>query len=187
MKRSLIGLAVVGLLFAGVAGAAVRQGNVDLDALGSYMTLNGADEGGDLTAWFLSAGLGYFLTDNIRVGAAGLYANIDDETGITDQVTKLWGIGANVKYHFMPANQLVPYIGAQIFWTSIDVDPQEPDEIGGSTDGLLWGPLAGVRFELNSTNDLFVEYQYLLFSGDISDDLFDSGHAIFAGIAHRFK
>ena len=32
--------------------------------------------------------------------------------------------------------------------------------IDDDVDGTLWGPLAGLRYELNANNDFFVEYQY---------------------------
>jgi predicted porin len=65
-------------------------------------------------------------------------------------------------------------------WANADSDD------AGDADGTLWGPLVGLRYELNAYNDFFVEYQYHLWSGDIGD-VVDDGHALFVGIIHQFK
>jgi hypothetical protein len=87
----------------------------------------------------------------------------------------------------MPTNQWVPYVGGQLFWANVDADA------AGDSDGILWGPVLGLRYELNAYNDFFVEYQYHMWEGDLSDppaaggaDL-DDGHGIFVGIIHQFK
>jgi hypothetical protein len=171
MKRSLVLLSVVSLVFAGVASASVKQGEVELDFAGSLTFTNYSDEvGGDSeTVFDIFARLGYFVTDNIRVGgqASGTWAEGPD----------VYGFGAFASYNFMPGNQLVPYIGGQVQydWTT-----------GDGADGLMYGPLAGVRYELNPYNDLFVEYQFRLFTGDLGD-VFDNVHGVFFGIQHLFK
>ncbi len=205
MKRWLI-LSLVGCLAVGsVSFAAVQKGDTELDALGAWMTQNGADDGMDVDSLFLMARLGYFLTDNIQVSGAAIGAwnefemagayVIDEEEVSADLDVDLYGLGGGVKYHFMPTNQWVPYIGAQVLWVDADVDADftvtfgTTTETGGeslSADGVLWGPVAGLRYELNAYNDFFVEYQYHLWSGDI-DDVLDDGHALFVGLVHQFK
>jgi hypothetical protein len=175
MKRGLMLLSVFSLVFAGTASAAVQQGDTELNFLGGWITENGADDYGDTDVLFLSAALGYFLTDNVQVAATGMGAWIDqDDAGNLD----VYGVGARAAWHFMPTNQWVPYIGAQVLWVSA--------ENGGSVDGTLWGPVGGLRYELNASNDFFVEGQYHLWDGDIGDIL-DDGFAIMVGIVHQFK
>jgi len=176
MKRWLILFMVGCLAFAGAANAAVQQGDTELDALGGWMTQNGEDSDNDFDAFFASAGVGYFLTDNIQVGAAGMAAFL--EIGGSD--LDVYGLGVKGKYHFMPTNQWVPYVGAQFLW--VNVDPDGDSDV----DGTLWGPVAGLRYELNAYNDFFVEYQWHLWEGDVSD-LLDDGHALFVGLVHQFK
>jgi len=163
------------LAFAGVANAAVQQGDTELDALGGWLSQNGEDGGNDIDSFFLSAAIGYFVTDNIQVGAVAIGA----WTEIGNSDVDIWAIGAKAKYHFMPTNQWVPYVGGQILWADVDTD-------GGDGDGTLWGPVLGLRYELNAYNDFYVEYQYHLWDGDISDAL-DDGHGIFLGLIHQFK
>jgi outer membrane protein W len=187
MKRGLIVLSVLSLLVGGVATASVQKGDTELDAMFSFVTENGATDVSDFEAWSLSASLGYFITDNIRLGIGGMWTSMDGTEGVLllPQSIDIWGIGGSVKYHFMPTNQWVPYIGAQIYWANLQVDfPGDVPDL--DADGVLWGPVAGLRYELNANNDFFVEYQYHIWDGDIGDG-YDDGHAVFLGISHQFK
>jgi hypothetical protein len=175
MKRGLILLSVVSLAFGGIASASVQQGDTELDFLGGYLKQNGEDDTGDMEALFLSAALGYFFTDNIQgqVVAMGAWTEVEDED------MDVYGIGVRGKYHFMPTNQWVPYVGGQLMWADGETDDED-------ADGTLWGPLVGLRYELNANNDFYVEYQYHLWDGDIGDEM-DDGHALLVGIIHQFK
>ncbi len=175
MKRWLILLSVGCLAFAGAANASVQKGDTTLEALGGWLTENGKDTDEDIDVWFLSGSVGYFVTDNIQVGGAVMWASLEMGTDDAD----IWGLGGRAAYHFMPTNQWVPYVGGQALWASAEVGNDD-------VDGVLWGPVVGARYELNATNDFFVEYQYHLWSGDIGDEI-DDGHGLFLGIAHQFK
>lgn len=175
MKRWLILFVVGCLAVAGAANAAVQQGDTELDALGAWMTQNGEDDYPDTDVLFLSVGVGYFVTDNVQVQGAALGA----WTEVEDVDVDIWAIGGRAKYHFMPTNQWVPYIGAQVMWANAEDDVDD-------VDGVLWGPVLGMRYELNAYNDFFVEYQYHMWSGDINDFL-DDGHGVFVGLIHQFK
>jgi len=45
--------------------------------------------------------------------------------------------------------------------------------------------LAGIKFYMNESTSLFVEYQYQLFGGDVGDEI-DNITAIMAGISWKF-
>jgi hypothetical protein len=176
MKRCLVLLSVISLFFAGAAVASVQQGDVELDALGGFISENGA-EGGDMSAWFVSAAIGYFLTDNIQVSGVGLGV----WTSVDDVDTDVYAFGARGRYHFMPQNQVVPFVGGQILWATADADFAVAD-----TDGILWGPEVGARMSLNQVTDVYGVVQYHLWSGDI-DEVLDDGWGIFFGLVHKFK
>jgi len=207
MKRWLILFMVGCLALAGTASAAVQQGDTEIDFQGGWISQNSAGRpagntdlaGIDFDSVFVSGELGYFLTDNLQVGvvAMGSWSSteIEQATGPSNDIdVDVYGVGGKAKYHFMPTNQLVPYIGGQILWTSADVDTstsfravnRDASRFDGTTDGLLWGPVAGIRYELNAYNDFFVEYQYHIWTSDM-DDVFDDGHGIFLGLIHQFK
>jgi outer membrane protein W len=180
MKRGLMVLSVLSLLVGGVATASVQKGDTELDALGGFLFENGENEAPDFDIYFLSGSFGYFLTDNVRVGAAAAWTHLGINPPVGSNIdVDIWALGGNVKYHFMPTNQWVPYIGAQVFYASADLEDV-------NADGFLWGPVAGLRYELNANNDFFVEYQYQLWTGDLGDVL-NNGNAFFLGIAHQFK
>ena len=215
MKRWLILSVVSCLVVSGAATAAVQQGDTELDALGAWMSQSGEGVAEDFDTFFLMARLGYFLTDNVQV--SGLAFGSWNESGFTlsetfeeGEVTgtaqekttinvDAYGLGAGVKYHFMPTNQWVPYIGVQAAWvdTEVEYDAKYTETFGDEVfsdrekesvdaDGWMWGPTLGLRYELNAYNDFFVEYQYHIWSGDIGDIL-DDGHGLFVGLIHQFK
>jgi outer membrane protein with beta-barrel domain len=203
MKRWLILFTVGCVAFAGMASAAVQQGDTELEAQGTWMMQNSAGRpstandlpGIDIDALFVSAGIGYFLSDNLQVGAVamGMWTSFDVEAvagSSTDYQVDMYGIGAKAKYHFMPTNQWVPYVGGQVMWANADIDLDlaagATSPWDGDIDGVLWGPILGLRYELNAYNDFFVEYQYHLWTGDI-DELLDDGHGLFLGLVHQFK
>jgi hypothetical protein len=174
MKRGLILLSVATLMFGGVATAAVQQGDTELDLLGAWFEQRGKGDTPNTRVFFLSGGIGYFITDNVQISGAAFGA----WTKVLGDDLDIYGVGGRAKYHFMPTNQWVPYVGAQIFWAKGDNDED--------ASGTLWGPMVGLRYELNAYNDFFVEYQYHRWTGDFKD-AFRDGHGIFAGIIHQFK
>ncbi len=193
MTRCLMVAAVVSLVFAGAAGASVKQGDTELEFMGGYISEDASgDTGVETESWFASGGLGYFLNDNLQVSAAafGFWTEFDMvEPGEKEEWDiDVVGVGGKARWHFMPANQLVPYVGAQLFYADADVENEfnGADDFSMNPDGILWGPLAGLRFELNDNNDFFAEYQYHIWDGDIGS-LLEDGHTIVIGIVHQFK
>jgi len=195
MKRFLILSSVVAMAFAGAASAAVQQGDTELDFLGGWLSENGASRGADFDAWFLSGGLGYFLSDNLQVQGVAMLAQTETDISSSLMVPSLeldvdiFGIGGKARWHFMPTNQWVPYIGAQLLWVDVDVDADQPGGVydgSGDYDGTMWGPVLGMRYELNANNDFFVEYQYHVWEGDVGDIL-DDGNGLFLGLIHQFQ
>jgi hypothetical protein len=169
-------LSLVSLVFASVASAEVKKGDVLLDFLAGWTQQNFTDEagGGDIDVLFAAVRPGYALTDNIRVAGVGAVVNVSNGDDVT-----VWALGGSAQYVFMPSNTLNPYIGIQLAYASADLG------IGSDVDGVLWGPLVGALYTLNRANNLFVEYQYQLWSGDIGDVL-DNGHMVLLGIEHKF-
>lgn len=188
----------------GVASAAVQMGDTELDAMVGWMSQSGKSGGPDIDAWWLQGGVNYFITDNVQVGGRVMGYWTRTELKIVEEVefdgdtfdlsgkakadVDLYGLGARAAYHFMPTNQWVPYVGGQFMWAKAKIS----GKAGGTTvirekpDGWLWGPIAGLRYELNAYNDFYVEYQYHRWDGDIGKAVRD-GHALFAGIVHQFK
>ncbi len=172
--------------------------------------------GADLDGWFASAGIGCFFSNNFQLGVAGFgswlsgseTARLVPEPAFPTAVAVydvdidavVYGVGGRAKWHFAPKKSMVPYVGVQVFWATADIDvsgtaeividgegtgPSDIDE-SDSDNGILWGPIVGVRLQLGERDEVFFEYQYHLWSGSIGDIL-DDGHAISLGLAHRLK
>jgi hypothetical protein len=178
MKRSLVVLSLVSLVLAGVASAEVKKGDVQIDFLGGWTQQNLANSDGHISVYFGAVRPGYALTDNIRVSGVAAAAKV---TAMGTDTT-IWALGASAEYVFMPTNILNPYIGGEIAWASADTDAVG----GGNADGLLFAPRGGVLFTLNPTNNLFAEYQYQMYTGDLAD-VVQNGNMILLGIEHKFK
>ena len=155
MKRSVVLMCMAALLLAGTVSASVKKGDQELDALGGWTTIS---NGADTDVLFAAGRYGYSVTDMIQVAAVGAWTSIDMGGGDID----IFGIGASVRFFFMTDKQWVPYAGAQLLWGSADFG-------AASTDGLIYGALGGVRYEMTPTTDVFVEAEYNLFSGDLKD------------------
>jgi opacity protein-like surface antigen len=185
MKRSLVVLSLVSLVFAGVASAEVKKGDVMLDFLAGWTQQNFSDEAGgeDISAFFGAVRPGIALTDNIRVAGVGAVAKISNGTDTT-----IWALGVSGEYVFMPANTWNPYVGAMFAWASADTDIGLFDGEGGdsSVDGWLLAPRVGLLYTLNRANNLFGEFQYQFWGGDIGDAL-DNGYMLLFGIEHKFR
>lgn len=202
MKRWLIISSAACLVIVGTAVGSVQMGDTELNLSGGLLTENAGNQGGlNLDSWKVAGGFGYFTTDNIEVGAVGLFSESSERWNNPDKTTRMlkrdaniYAFGAQAKYHFMPENQLVPYIGGQILWADVKVSERFNDAdvvaAGGNwtrdKQGILWGPLAGLRYQLNEQNDVFVEYQYQLWASNIRDIMKD-GHALTVGLIHKFK
>jgi opacity protein-like surface antigen len=158
----------------------------------------------------ISVGVGGFGA-NVQLDGTSSTIEVDVGEGVplnaifsnVDRDITAYGVGGRVKLHFATTNRWVPYIGAQAYWVNATVDTTgeyiaETSPGGGEfspaqsfsesfdSSGLMWGPIGGVRIEINEYNDLFVEGQYHLWTGDIGD-VFDSGYGIFVGIVHQFQ
>jgi len=156
---------------------------------------------------YLSIGVGAVGT-NMQLDGMATLMQVDTGAGILnaifaeDRDITVYGLGVNVKLHLNPTQRWVPYFGVQLKWVNAEVDTTGTysAETGPGTgvyttplpfsenfdaSGMLWGPLGGLRVELNERNDLCVEAQYHLWTGDIGDIL-DNGYGIFFGISHQF-
>ncbi len=198
MKRWLVLSSAVCLVLAGTAAASVQMGQVDLSASGSLLTENAGNRGGlNLDAWMVQAGLGYFISDYVELSAVGTFEQSRERWNMagTDlrmlkRSIDIYMFGGQARYYFTPENQLVPYIGGQIQWA--DIKAKEEFNATPSANwtrdkqGVLWGPLAGLRYSLNEQNDVFVEYQYHIWAPSVRDIL-DDGHSITLGLSHKFR
>ncbi len=192
MKRSLLALSLTSLVCAGVVRAEVKKGDVILDFLGGWTQQNiefadGSVEG-DFTEYFAALRPGIALTDNVRVALVAAFAHVD----VMGLKREPWAVGVSGEYVFAPANQWNLYVGGEAAWARADVDLpliQIGDAVGAAhikESGWLFAPRAGILLTMNRTNNLFAEYQYQIWAGDL-DDFLENGHLVLVGIEHKFR
>ena len=171
-------MSLVSLVFAGVASAEVKRGDVMLDFLAGWTQQNFADDagGGDFSVFFGAVRPGIALTDSIRVAGVAAVARVENSIEAT-----VWTLGVSGEYVFLPSNTLNPFVGVMFAWANADVDTA-----GLDGEGWLLAPRAGVLYTLNRTNNLFAEFQYQIWGDDIHD-LLDDGFMILVGIEHKFR
>ena len=169
MKKLLIlgvTLALVAVLAAGVS-ATERKGMFGAD-LGGVLTLPMGDFGNAFKmGWRAGANVGYFVTDQIQVGATGAYSQnkVDDTTGVGDVNFNIWQFGAFGKYLFKMQNPTIaPYLKAGV---SMYNGKLSATGSTGNTDLGVNGGL-GVSFVVSPTASVFVEGAYHNIFSDLS-------------------
>ena len=159
----------------GIATAGVEQGDIELNIAATMMVQNTSDD--SLYTTMVAGGIGYFFTDAIEVSLSGLSSSSWSDESDTEM--SLGSLGMNLKYHFLTESTVVPYAGIQALGTGITVDTGTDST---SFSGITWGPIAGVKFFLSEKTSVFLEYQYQVFGGDLSDYV-DDGHMFIVGLS----
>lgn len=169
---------VLVFVLVGIAEAGTKQGNTEISLATSWMRVDLGDmlgvEDVEVDGVVSALGVGHFFSDELELGisATGIWMAVDEiDVGA-------YSIGGNLKYHFLTDGPVVPYAGVQANYTYADVTFD-------SVDGMLCGPLGGVKFFLSESTSIFVEYQYHIYVGDIHD-LFDDGHQVLVGLSFAF-
>ena len=195
MKRGLVVLMVMNLIGVGVVGAAVHRGEIDLSLSATWFNESAGEGGQEFDGWFGSAGIGYFVSDHIelQVAALGFHTTGNPTSAYPfEQKDTFYAFGGKAEYYFVPKNSWNPYLGAQFFWGKLKRD-SPGDRFDADIDGFLWGPLAGLRFELTPHNSFFVEYQFHIWGGDVSDENclnspgWETGNLVTLGLIHTFR
>jgi hypothetical protein len=169
-------ISLAALMLAGTASAAMKQGDIEAQAMATYLHATGANNGGDADIFAGMGGANYMATPNIQVGAMAL-AGVISPQGSDD--ISLYAIGIRGAYFFMPEKQIPIYAGAQFGTGTAKFG-------GSSSNGTIYGGFVGIRYELTPITDLFVEAQYDATSGDLNDAI-DSLYGVFAGLAMKIK
>ena len=172
MKRSLLTILFISLALAVNSNAALEQGENEVAFSFSWENIN-ADNSDDITTTTLTGSILNSVTNEIQLGIFGAGTWTDDYD--------LFKIGAKGAYNFNPSDQYIPYVGAQIAYSDLNADA------GGDGSGIMYGPLVGIKCFVTPSENVFIfgEYQYQLFSGDLSDAI-DNINLIIVGLGIKF-
>ncbi len=157
MKKVLLGVC---MLFTLALSAQTMKGNWLVGGSAGFNSYKpkGADE--SLTNISFAPNLGYFLMDNLAVGAAIGY----ESTSFGDASTSSFGVGPFVRYYFLNLGESAKLM-AQASYTFNTETPDEGDSVSGSTLGLG----AGVAYFLNPHVALEGILGYSSNSGDLGE------------------
>lgn len=165
MKRWILGIMAV-LMMGGVAWAASEQGDQEHDLfLGVGCTQYDEDlREGSSTDYAFQYGGGYFFTKQLSAGIrlGGQYIN-----DICYPEMAL-NVGPYIKVNFLTDTDLVPYVGMQGgYWWQKTYYPYPHGN--HENQGLMWGPIAGMKYYLNEGTYMVAEYQWRMFCGEIGE------------------
>jgi len=175
MRRYLVPLLVVAFGLIASANADIKQGTTEIAIFGNWTSIKfqsgaaGDADSEDVGA--LAVGLGYFHTREIEFGIHGI--------GNWSKDLDLYSFGGSVKYHFTPDLTTVPYVGAQLNYATYDSYTE-------NGDGMMYGPVAGIKYFVSRSVSIFFEYQYQMYDGDVHD-IVENAHSIFVGIVFKIE
>jgi hypothetical protein len=156
MKRILTlgaALALVALMAAGLS-AAERKGMIGVGVGGGLLLPMGDFGDGFKAGWRAGGGVGYFVTNDIAVGATGAYSENKADSGSAK--FKIFQYGAFGKYFFKMQNEkIAPFVTAGVGFYNGKISGLS----GSNTDlGINGG--VGVGFKVSPTASVFVEGAY---------------------------
>jgi len=196
MKRCVALVSLTVLLTGGLAQAAVEQGDTEINLSGSYSRFTSGNESGvsgnTYKIFNIAGGYDYFVTDNISAGLGLGYTDYNQSS----YNLNYWSFGARGKWHFVPENELVPYVGLRLDYDhgldigTRDSDNNNPTSSSGRQTAWSWGPLVGVRFEINPQIDFYVEYNYIFLEGDWNNAVqlnVETQQLVRFGFVHQFN
>ena len=161
--------AVLLALLAVGASATERKGMFGAD-LGGVLTLPMGDFGDVFKmGWRAGANVGYFVTDQIQVGATGAYSQnkIDDTTGVGDAKFNILQFGAFGKYMFKMQNPTIaPYLKTGLGFYNSKVSVSGGSSASTTDMGINGG--MGVSFAVSPTASIFVEGAFHNIFTDVS-------------------
>jgi opacity protein-like surface antigen len=121
------------------------SGNYDPDAFDDYQVA-------------LEVGYGYFIADNLEVGASVGYAGSEH--------VDIYGILGFVEYNFNLGGRVVPYVRASVGWLGAEVE----DPVTGikdDNDTAAAAGAVGVKYFITDTVALALEGEYTKATDDI--------------------
>ena len=171
-KMFLVGMMLLmTVLLSTPAVAGLSAGQLEL---GGFMSYSSPEDSEDNL--ILSANLSMLVTQQIQVGGSVMYLFADAPSGGDE--TLIASLLGTFKYNFAfsEAQTTVPYVGAQVGLTTIDV-------AGTDDTSYSFGTMGGVKFFLSEATSLNLELNYLLtdYDGDTT-----SNTSVLAGISFYF-
>jgi len=164
MKRILL---AVGLVLAVTTSSfALDKGQSEINVYGSIGTQEiKFDGGGKMTEDTITVrtGYGYFITENLSLGGDLQLDDRTDKFGGSKNTTDTFVFDGSAKYHFMPKNVLVPYVGVQL-GMSLSTSKQSGASDDTTTTGFAYGAMGGIKWFVSENASFNAELNALFAS-----------------------
>lgn len=167
--KKLIVICLIAICLTVSAKAEIYQGKKEIGIFGQVFLHNIEDGDSSSLGYGAGAYWGKFLTEKWQYTISASGSGGDD--------ADLWLLGINAKYHFTPKLYSTPYLGAEFSYAYVDNS--------GSESGVVLAPLAGMRFMMEGCYDVFVEYQYQIYTAD-ADDIIDGSNRFMLGVSFEY-
>ena len=125
----------------------------------------------------LQAGFGYFVRDAWQVGVLGAVQK--------DDFVTFWDLGFFTEYNLDLGHELVPYVGASVYFSGSDIEEQS------QTEAAVWEVSLGGKYFFRPEFALFSQLDFRFATDDIFDeangDISDHEIRIKWGIRYLFQ
>jgi hypothetical protein len=172
MSRASFSIALIVLLTPLLATAQIERGNWELTLAATGTANNDFNE----SAVGASAGLGYFVFDNLELSVRQLIANVNTNDGNAFNA----GSTLALDLHFPIGHEkrIVPFIGGNAAYYYGDT----------IQDSFEYGPEGGVKYFVNSTTFVFLRAEYQIYEHGVggSSNSEDQQYVFTLGIGFQF-
>lgn len=170
MRHSLIFVILLSFLITSPAWAGIKPGSFSLSPMYGGHIFDNDQNLDDASFW--SLGLGYNLTEHAALEAVYSQTDADGEN-TTDSDAKVRTFRLDALYHFLPENQLIPYLAVGL--GEINSNP----EVGQNREHLLANIGGGIKYFFNDVIALRMDLRYLLDFPEPENNLLYSAGLVF--------
>jgi hypothetical protein len=145
----------------------------------NYLRFNQANPSGSTDNFGAGVSYDWLVNPNTTFAVEGIAS--------WDNPAEVYGGGVNMKYHMGTWGELDVYGGGYADWIYARSLPSSTQGgPGSSKDGLVYGPLVGVKIPLEQNTALFAQYQYGWIDGSNLRDAFDEAQWVVVGLEMAF-
>ncbi|HPS54380.1 MAG TPA: hypothetical protein PLP05_02170 [Sedimentisphaerales bacterium] len=144
----------------------------------TYLRLNQGVAGGHSDNYGVNVGYDWDLWDSGTFGVEGIGSWAND--------AEIYGAGANIKQTLYKCGDFSMYAGAYADYIYATELQKELPGLGQNEEGLMYGPLFGMKFDINDSTSLFAQYRYGWFDGGTIRRAFDEANMAMLGLEFKF-
>lgn len=144
----------------------------------SYLRLNQAIPGGHSDNYGVNLSYDWDIYDRTTFGAEILGSWSND--------AELYGFGVNLKHGLIQSGGFTFYLGGYADFIHATNLQSELPGLDKYENGLMYGPLFGMKWHINDQTSFFTEYRYGWFDGGGIRNAFDEANMFMLGLELKF-